>query len=361
MSVKPQIKKLQAYVPGKSVEAIKKEYGLEKVIKLASNENPFGTSKKVKEAVIASEDFARYPDGATAKLKEKIAEHLQVLPENLLFGSGADEVIQTISRSILVPGDNIVQGAPTFSQYEHHAVIEGAEVRSVPLKNGVHNLEKMAEVIDGKTKIVWVCNPNNPTGTYVNEEELLAFLQKVPSSVLVVVDEAYVEYATAKDFPKTLALQKDYENLIVLRTFSKVYGLAAFRVGYAVGPKELMKELDIVRLPFNTSTIGQTVAIIALEDQNFVAECVRKNESSLKQYTAFFEENHIPYYPSQGNFIFLPLENSKEIAKKLEVQGYIIRAFPTGIRITIGTEEENEGLIACLRDTVIVSSMLREE
>lgn len=354
MSIKPQLKKLRAYIPGKSIESIKKEYGLEKVIKLASNENPYGASPKVKDAIMSATEFSRYPDGAAEQLKEKVADHLQVSPENLLLGSGADEVIQMISRGLLMPGDNIVQAALTFPQYEHHAVIEGAEVRKVPLNHkGTHGLLKMADAIDERTKIVWICNPNNPTGTYIKEQELAMFLEQVPPYVFVVVDEAYLEYATAADYPNTLALQNNYQNLIVLRTFSKIYGLASFRIGYGVGAKALMKDLDVARLPFNTSTIAQTVAIAALEDQEFVRECARKNEVERKRLTAFCEENRIDYYSSQTNFIFVVRNNSMEIAGELEERGYIVRPFPTGLRITIGTEEENEGLMNHLRDILI--------
>jgi len=350
MYVKPQILTLQAYKPGKPSEVVMREYGLDKVVKLASNENPFGCSPKVFEELrnVVSK-FAIYPDGATEILSEKVANFLGVAPNQLIFGSGADEVIQMISRALLTKEHNIVQAALTFSQYSHHAVIEGAEVRSVPLVNGVHDLDEMLEQVDQNTKIVWICNPNNPTGTYINTRQLTAFLENVPSSTFVVVDEAYFEYVSASDYPKTISLLNKYENLVVLRTFSKAYGLASFRIGYGVANSKLIEEINIARLPFNTSMVAQVAAIASLEDQVFIQNCVQQNKKGMEQYTAFFDAYGIEYYPSQANFIYIPVSNSQEIFTRLESKGYIIRAFPNGIRITIGTAAENEGLILHLK------------
>ncbi|MGM9987397.1 MAG: histidinol-phosphate transaminase [Bacillaceae bacterium] len=351
MYVKDQILTLQAYTPGKPTEAVMKEHGLEKVVKLASNENPFGCSEKAMEALLSLQGkFAIYPDGDSIVLREKVASFLGVKPRQLLFGSGADEVIQMLSRALLTPTHNIVQATPTFSQYSHHAVIEGAEVRNVPLVNGTHDLDAMLDAIDENTKIVWVCNPNNPTGTYVNTEQLEVFLAKVPSSVFVVIDEAYYEYAVAEDYPQTLPLLDKYDNVIVLRTFSKAYGLASFRVGYGVASETLMEEINIARLPFNTSMAAQVVATAVLDDQAFIEKCVTENRNGLAKYVAFCEEHGIKYYPSQANFIYMEVNNSRELFAQLEKKGYIVRAFPAGIRITIGTEEENEGLLKELEE-----------
>jgi len=341
MFVKPQMKKLQMYVPGKSAGGVK----------LSSNENPFGASPKVKEILTNFEKFARYPDGGSIILKEKVAEFLKVDKKQLIFGAGGDEVIQMISRSVLSPGDNIIQAFPTFPQYEHHAIIEDADVQNIPLQNGVHDLDGMLAAINDKTKIIWVCNPNNPTGTYVNETALKEFLNAVPSHVLVVVDEAYVEYVTAADFPSTLALIAQYPNVVVLRTFSKVYGLASFRIGFGVGNVDFIQDLEVGRLPFNTGTISQEVAVAALSDQEFVATSVAENVSGMAQYVDFFEANDVPYYPSQANFIYIPSirELGIEIGAKLMEAGYIVRAFPIGVRITIGTKADNDGVITCLR------------
>lgn len=350
MYVKDQILSLQVYKPGKPSEVVMREYGLEKVIKLASNENPFGCSPKVMEALLSIQHkFAIYPDGEATMIRQKVASFLDVKENQLLFGSGADEVIQMISRALLTPAHNIVQATPTFSQYSHHAVIEGAEVRNVPLIHGVHDLEGMLDAMDNQTKIVWICNPNNPTGTYVNEQELSNFLARVPKHTFVVVDEAYYEYAIASDYPKTLPLLAQYENLIVLRTFSKAYGIASFRIGYGVASEQFIKEINISRLPFNTSMAAQVVATAALEDQPFIEQCIYRNREGLKKYVALCEAYGISYFSSQANFIFIELPNSQEVFQQLESKGYIVRSFPSGIRITIGTEEENDGLIQLLK------------
>ena len=341
MYVKPQIKKLNTYIPGKSTGGVK----------LSSNENPFGASANVNDAIANFKDFACYPDAGAVTLKENVSELLKINTKQLTFGAGADEIIQMISRSVLASGDNIIQANSTFPQYEHHAIIEGSDVIKIPLKNGVHDLNGMLAAIDDKTKIVWICNPNNPTGTYVNEDSLKKFLESVPSEVLVVVDEAYVEYVVAEDFPNTIELMDQYLNLVVLRTFSKVYGLASFRVGFGIGNEEFIQDLEIARLPFSIGALAQEVAVAALTDQDFVARSVALNSAGLAQYVDFFDANDIMYYPSQANFIFIPCsyELGMRIDAKLVEAGYIVRLLPLGVRITIGTKSDNEGVIACLK------------
>jgi len=340
MYVKPQMKKLQMYVPGKSADGVK----------LSSNENPFGASPKVSDVLANFRDFSRYPDASSTVLKERIAEFLKVNTKQLIIGSGADEVIQMISRSVLSPGDNVIQATPTFPLYEHHGIIEAADVISVPLKNGVHDLGGMLTAINDRTKIVWVCNPNNPTGTYVGEVEFKDFLDLVPSEVLVAVDEAYVEYVVAEDFPNTLELVDLYPNLVVLRTFSMVYGLASFRIGFGVGNGDFVQDLEVGRLPFNIGALAQEVGAVAVADQDFVERSIAGNCSGMRQYVEFFEENEIGYYLSQANFVFIPCayEMGMKIADKLAEAGYIVRIFASGVRITIGTEADNDGVIACL-------------
>jgi len=342
MFVKPQIHELELYVPGKSVGGIK----------LSANENPFGASPKIKEAVAAFTSYSRYPDGASKALKKAVAAFLQVDEGQLIFGAGGDEVIQMVSRSILGPGDNIIQAVPTFPQYEHHAIIEGATTKKIPLKAGVHDLEAMLAAIDQRTKIIWVCNPNNPTGTYVDEVSLRQFLEEVPKHIVVVLDEAYVEYADATDFPRTLKLLDLYPNVVVLRTFSKVYGLASFRIGFGIGHPDFIKLLEASRLPFNTSTVAQAAALAALSDQGFVASSVAANAAGRAQYAAFFEAHRIPNFLSQANFVFIPSQRQLglEIGEKLAMAGYIVRAFPVGVRITIGSEADNQGVMDCLKE-----------
>jgi histidinol-phosphate aminotransferase len=358
--MKARILMLQPYKPGKSPEQIKKEYTVDQVIKLASNENPFGCSPKVEIALQHSLPFcATYPDGAANELREKLAGHLQVKENQLLFGSGLDEVIQTISRVMLCEEDNIVTASETFPQYKHHAIIEGCEVREIPLINGCYDLDTMSKAIDFRTRIVWICNPNNPTGTYVNEETLLHFLREVPKQTIVVLDEAYYEYVHAKDFPKTIPLLNEFDNLLILRTFSKAYGLAAFRIGYAIGNERLIEKINIARLPFNTSTFAQTAAIAALEDQQFLDFCVEQNKQGLQQYEECLEELEIDYDPSQTNFIFIRTDDSEAWFEHLIEKGYIVRPFSNGIRITIGTKEQNEEVLSIIRNYVTAQTLVK--
>ncbi|GAF65286.1 histidinol-phosphate aminotransferase [Bacillus sp. TS-2] len=277
MRIKQQLHGLPSYKPGKPMDEVKKELGLERVIKLASNENPYGSSLLAQEAIAQLlNGLAIYPDGYAAILRKKVATHIGVEQNQLIFGNGSDEVIQMLCRALLTKEHNIVTADPTFSQYKLNAIIEGAEVKEVPLKDGVHQLDEMLKVIDEQTKIIWVCNPNNPTGTYVTEKAFLSFLEKVPKHVLVVSDEAYYEYVEAKDYPETLPLLKEYENLVILRTFSKAYGLASLRVGYGVGHPHFIQSLDPVRPPFNNTSLAHVAAAKALDDQDFISNCVQK-------------------------------------------------------------------------------------
>ncbi|GAE29026.1 histidinol-phosphate transaminase [Alkalihalobacillus hemicellulosilyticus] len=359
MDIKQQIIGLPSYQPGKPIEEVKEELGLTRVVKLASNENPYGASKRVATAISESAtNTTIYPDGYSAKLREKVALKLGVTPEQLIFGNGSDEVIQFLCRALLSPGTNTVTADPTFSQYKLNATIEGAEVREVPSVDGVHHLEAMLQAIDEMTRIVWVCNPNNPSGTYVNEDTFKRFLDQVPPHVLVVSDEAYYEYVTAKDYPNTIPLIKKYPNLMVLRTFSKAYGLAALRIGYGVGSAGFVSSIDPVRPPFNNNSFAHCAAIAALEDQAFIDECVEKNTEGMKQFEQFCQKHELYYYPSQTNFILIDFKQSGDrVFDFLLRKGFIVRSgkalgFPTCVRITIGKKEDNEELFTYLEELV---------
>ena len=357
MKWKTNILDLKAYQPGRSTEAVKKEYGLDHITKLASNENPYGYSLKVLEALQEKpSEFAIYPDGNGSILKEALSKFYNLPEEQFLLGNGSDEIIGIISRSILRPGVNTVMATPSFSQYKHNAIVENAEIKEIPLTaEGNHDLNAMLEAIDEKTGIVWLCTPNNPSGVYIGENELVSFLEAVPNDVLVVLDEAYREYVVAEDYPDSLNLVKKYPNVIVLHTFSKIYGLASFRVGYAIANKEVIAKLNPVREPFNVNTFGQWVSVAALEDQEFVKNCRVKNREGMQQYYDFCEEEQLAYYPSQANFILIDFEmNGDDVFQYLMSRGYIVRSgvalgFPTCVRITIGTKEQNEGIISELR------------
>ncbi|MGG0655593.1 histidinol-phosphate transaminase [Rummeliibacillus pycnus] len=356
MKWKEQINDMKAYQPGKSIDEVKQEFGLDEIVKLASNENPFGCSPKVHEFVAKeSINFALYPDGYATDMRATIAKHLGVSGDELIFGNGSDELISIITRALLHPGVNTVMGNPTFSQYALNARIEGAEIREVPLKNGNHDLDAMLEAIDKNTAVVWVCSPNNPTGVVVEDAPLKAFLDQVPHDVLVVLDEAYFEYVTNNNHKDTISYIQEYPNIIILRTFSKAYGLAAFRVGYGIANKDLIAKLDPVRGPFNNTVLSQAVVQVALQDQAYIKKCCEENIKGKKQFEAFCDEHGLHYYPTDTNFILMEVKtDSNLVFQKLMERGFIIRSgnalgTPGYIRVTIGTQAQNEGLLAQLK------------
>ena len=355
MRWKEQLLTLTPYQPGKSIESVKKQFNLENIVKLASNENPFGCSKKV-QAALSTEltSAAIYPDGYATNLREKLARFLQVNPDELIFGNGSDNIIQIISRALLHPNANTVMATPTFSQYKHNAVIEGALIKEIPLVNGEHDLAGMLAAIDEQTNVIWLCSPNNPTGTYIQAESLHSFLEKVPTHILVVLDEAYYEYVVAEDYYESINLTREFQNLIVLRTFSKIYGLAALRVGYGVANSSIIRALEPAREPFNVNSFGQMAASAAIEDQEFIQFCKEKNRQGLAQFYQFCEQNHLEFYSSQTNFILIDFNvDGDKVFQYLLERGYIVRSgkalgFPTAVRITVGSFEQNEGVLNVL-------------
>ncbi|MEH7076911.1 histidinol-phosphate transaminase [Neobacillus drentensis] len=355
MRWKEQLLTLTPYQPGKSIESVKKQYNLEHIVKLASNENPFGCSKQALAALQSNPaGLAIYPDGYATNLRETLSAFLQVEEEELIFGNGSDNLIQIISRALLHPDANTIMAAPTFSQYKHNAVIEGAICKEVPLVNGDHDLDAMLAAIDEKTNIIWLCSPNNPTGTYIPENKLVAFLEKVPADILVVLDEAYYEYVIAEDYYNSIDLTRGFANLIVLRTFSKIYGLAALRIGYGVANRSIIKALEPAREPFNVNSLGQLAASAAIEDKEFINNCKEKNRQGLEQFYQFCTKNGLEYYPSQTNFILIDCKmDGNKVFQGLMEKGYIVRSgnalgFPSAVRITVGSLEQNEGVLRAL-------------
>ncbi|WP_108671129.1 histidinol-phosphate transaminase [Peribacillus acanthi] len=350
---------LKPYQPGRTVDEVKKQLGLTEITKLASNENPYGSSELTKQALSEwNQSFALYPDGYATVLRSALANLYNLRETQLIFGNGSDEIIQIISKSLLEPGKNTVMPTPSFPQYKHNAVLQQAESREVSLVDGAHDLNEMLNKVDEHTSVVWLCSPNNPTGLYINHEDLITFLDQVPSNVLVVLDEAYYEYATAEDYPDTLALLDKYTNIIILRTFSKIYGLAGFRVGYGIASEEIISKIEPAREPFNVNSIGMHVAARALEDQQFIDECKKKNTEGLEQYYRFCKESNLNYFPSQGNFILIDFGiDSDEVFQYLLTKGYIVRSgkalgFPTSIRITVGTKAQNDNLIQFMKEFI---------
>ncbi|KHE72725.1 histidinol-phosphate transaminase [Halobacillus sp. BBL2006] len=349
MKAKDILKTMKPYKPGKGIEEVKKEFGLERIVKLASNENPNGFSPKVKEELpklISKLEI--YPDGYAAAIRKRVSEFINVDEDQLIFGNGSDEVVQIICRTFLEPGSNTVMATPTFPQYRHNALIEGAEVREVPVVEGHHDLEEMLSQIDSQTRVLWICTPNNPTGVHINKETLQSLLERVPDHVLVVLDEAYYEYVEADDFFDSLSELDHYPNLMVLRTFSKAYGLAGLRIGYGVGNSQVIQLLEPAREPFNTSTVAQAAAILALDDQEFIENSLEENRKNKQSLMEFCEEQGLSYFDTQANFLLIHLPISgDEMFKHLISKGFIVRSgealgIPNSIRLTIGKKEDME-------------------
>ncbi|MFD0670402.1 histidinol-phosphate transaminase [Cohnella sp. GCM10027633] len=353
MQVKPNIANLPVYMPGKPVDDVKRELGLTEIIKLASNENPFGCSPKAKEAIEGElNQLSIYPDGAAVKLTNALAKHHGVNADQIILGAGSDEVILMLARAYLSPGDETIMADLTFSQYKHNAQVENATIVEVPMKNGTHDLPAMLARVTDKTKIVWVCNPNNPTGTIVSKDELVTFLDQVPQNVMVVLDEAYCEYIEDPSYPDGLELLPKYPNLVLLRTFSKIYGLAALRVGYGIARADVIRAVNPIRPPFNTSRVGQAAAAAALEDQAFIAYCREQNKKGLQFLNASFAELGLTPFPAYGNFIMVDVKrNGYDVYNALMRRGIIVRAGfgENYIRVTVGSQEQNEQVIAALK------------
>lgn len=364
MQPKLNIMHLPVYQPGKPIEDVKRELGLEEVNKLASNENPLGYSPKAKAAMLEEIDQLNlYPDGASVELTDVLAKKIGVNNDQIIFGTGSSDIILMISRAFIVPGDETVMADETFSQYKHNVEIENAKLVEVPLKDGKHDLPEMLAAITEKTKVLWICNPNNPTGTIIAHEDLLSFLTQVPKHVLVVLDEAYGEYVVDPDFTDGVKLLDQFENLVVLRTFSKVYGLAANRIGYGVGNASVIRTINQVREPFNTGRLAQVAAKASLLDDAFLEKCRHENRAGLDYMQAEFARMGLQFFEGHGNFVMVDVRTpSMEIFNLLLRKGFIIRAgwkhYPTYIRVSVGTQEQNKKFIKVLEEVLTELAVL---
>jgi histidinol-phosphate aminotransferase len=353
---RPELTGLGVYAPGKPIEEVQRELGLDRVIKLASNENPFGCPPAAREAVVREmERAALYPESMGLALAEKVGRHWGVSPERVFLGNGSDEIIGLLTRAFIRPGDEVVMADPTFSRYETNVLIEGGRPVKVPLQDGVHDLPAMLAAVNDRTRMVFVCNPNNPTGTIVGAQALADFIAQVPHHVLLVVDEAYYEYVTHADYLQTVPLLETHRNLIVLRTFSKIYGLAALRIGYGLMHPDIITELTKVKGPFNTNRLAQAAAMAALDDAAFVATCRSANAEGLAYLAQSVQALGLSAYPSQANFLLVRVPGSgADIAQRLLHRGIIVRpgeqlGAPGTIRVSVGSAEDNEAFIEALR------------
>lgn len=354
------IRVITPYVPGKPIEEVQRELGIKNVIKLASNENPLGPSPEAVQAIIeTSEKVHFYPDGSCYYLKEALATKLRVSQENLIIGNGADELIKIIAETYINPGDEIIVAATTFSQYEFAAQVMDGRAIKVPCRNFRHDLKAMAAALTPRTRVVFICNPNNPTGTIVGHNAVESFLKQIPPTVVVVLDEAYADYVTAEQYPDSLALiRKNRANIIVMRTFSKIYGLAGLRVGYGIAVPEIIKDLNRVRSPFNVNLVAQRAAVAALLDDDHVVKSRNVNKEGKAYLYQQFEALGLKYVPTEANFIFVDVQrNSREVFKQLLQKGVIVRTgdifgHDNFIRVTIGTLRQNESFIKALTEVI---------
>ena len=346
---------LQPYVPGKPISETERELGIQNVIKLASNENPLGPSPRAREAVArALGGVADYPDGGCFYLKQRLASFLGVGAERLIVGNGTNELLEMIVRTFLRPDESVVHVVGSFIVYKLATLAAGREVVEVPLTNMKYDLERVAGALRPNTKLVFIANPNNPTGTYTTRDELDAFLARIPDDVLVVLDEAYFEYVVAPDYPNGLEYLARRERLIVTRTFSKAYGLAGLRVGYAVSHPHLIDYLNRGRQPFNVNSLAQVAAQAALDDTEHVATSCAQNREQMAVVVPRLRERGLRVVDSQANFVLVDFgRDAGAVYQALLRQGVIVRpmggyGMPTAARITLGTAAQNERLLAAL-------------
>jgi len=355
-SVADHIARLRPYVPGKPIEEVQRELGLTDVIKLASNENPLGPSPRALEALAAAAGgVALYPEGSAPVLRRAVAQATGMPEDTLVFGNGSDEVLHLLALTFLQPGDETVQGDPSFAMYEIYATQCDAVPVLVPLKNFTHDLDAMADAVTDKTRLVFVANPNNPTGTFVRRDAVVRFLDRIPPRVLVVFDEAYDEYVSDPDKPDLRPLVLEGRNVVILHTFSKAYGLAGLRVGYGIMRPELAALLNRVRSPFNVSLPAQAAAAAALGDTEHVARTVALNAEGRRYFYGEFERLGLAYVPSEGNFVLVDVgRDARAVFEALQHKGVIVRSahgmgLPRHIRVTTGTMPQNQRFIAALK------------
>ncbi len=352
---KKYVDSIHPYEPGKPIDEVQKQYRIKKVIKLASNENPLGVSRKAIDAIKKNAGLVNvYPDGGIQELKKAIAKYHKVKPAQIIVGNGSNEIIEFLIRGFVREGDCVVSSDISFLVYPLVTQVAGAEYVSVPMKNFKYDLMALSRKIDKSTKVVFIANPNNPTGTYVNGENLKNFLEDIPKSVVVCVDEAYFDFVTAKDYPNTLKLIDKY-NLIVLRTFSKSYGLAGLRLGFGVANERLISYLHKIRQPFNVNHLAQVAGIAALTDKTFLKQTQKVVVDGRNYLEKQFKAMGLFYIESEANFVLVCVKtSSKKLFQALLKKGVIIRDMAAygmneWVRVSVGTMAENRIFIKELK------------
>jgi histidinol-phosphate aminotransferase len=354
------IRALSPYQPGKPIPELARETGIPEadIIKLASNENPFGMSPKARAAAAAAlEEGARYPDGNAFALKAALAEKHGIAPSQLIIGNGSNDVLEIATQTFLVPGDSTVFAQYSFAVYPLATKARDAHGIQVPARHYGHDLDAMARAIDDTTRIVFIANPNNPTGTFLSSGEIEAFLARAPRDVLVVLDEAYTEFLSVEQRYDAIAWIAHHPNLLVSRTLCKAYGLAGLRLGYGVAHPEVAELMNRVRQPFNASVVAQAAATAALADDDFVRRVVENNRHGMARMTAAFAELGLDWIPSSANFIAVRVDDGAKVHQALLEQGVIVRplagyGMPDWLRVSIGLPAENARFIEALRQAL---------
>ncbi|MBK8970000.1 MAG: histidinol-phosphate transaminase [Hahellaceae bacterium] len=346
------------YVPGRPAESLQRELGLTSIVKLASNENPLGPAPAVFEAIQrASRELGRYPDGGGFRLKAKLSQRLGLAMEAFTLGNGSNDVLEIIGRTFAGAGDEVIYSDYAFAVYGLVTQISGATAVVVPAKDWGHDLDAMAAAVTSKTKLIYLANPNNPTGTCFDNDALQGFLARVPERVLVVLDEAYFEYFEDQDRPDGISFLARYPNLIVCRTFSKAYGLAALRLGYAVSHPGIAELLNRVRQPFNVNTLAQEAGLVALDDDMHLQKSVELNRQGMQQLTEGLAGLNLTVIPSRANFLTVQVGRAAEINRALLNKGVIVRpldgyGMSEWLRVSIGLAEENQRFLEALTDVL---------
>ncbi len=352
LQVHPDIRSLSPYVPGKPVEELQRELGLTRVIKLASNENPLGPSPKAIAALSGMQaTLHRYPDGGATQLRQAIADRWKVASDQVILGNGSDEILGLLAKTFLTPGDEAIMADHTFVIYKMEVTAVHGKPIVVPLVDWTHDLESMARAITPRTRLLFLCNPNNPTGTMVSAEAVDRLMARVPEDVIVVFDEAYFEYVRNAQFPDAMAYVTQGRNAIVLRTFSKIYGLAGLRIGYGVSTSEIIGFLNRVRPPFNANSLAQTAALAALADDDHVAESRAINAAGMEQLEQGLRALGMTPISSETNFLYFDAKrDGRSVFDALLREGIIVRHIEGPmIRVTIGRFDENTAFLQAFK------------
>ncbi len=358
-SVPDNILAIKPYTPGKPLEEVEREYGISGSIKLASNENPLGASPLALKAIRAALDgLNRYPDGGGYNLVNKISERFGIEPGSIVLGNGSDDIIGMLARAFLGPGDEVVLPTPTFLMYNIMVRISGATSVPVPLRSLKIDLDAICEEITSKTKMIFICNPNNPTGTGISGDAFERFLKKLPDQIIVVMDEAYIEFIRDKNIANSLSYFGQKRNIVALRTFSKVYGLAGLRIGYGLMSKEIAQILNRVRQPFNANSLAQVGAKAALDDDVFLSKTINLVHEGLDFLYDSLDQLKLEYFPTQTNFFLINVrKKAADVFERLLSMGVIVRdmtsyGYPEYIRINVGLPEENARFIEALKEVL---------